>query len=55
MNAGSDKDPKDKKIKITILSKTEDDRLKLSEMTLVDTKTLYKRILKENSKQKKPA
>ena len=55
MNAGSDKEVAEKKIKIQVLSKTEDDKLKLSEMILVDTKTLYKRILKENSKQKKPA
>ena len=53
MNAGSDKEkPAEKKIKIHILSKTEDDRLKLSEMTLVDTKTLYKRILNEQKNRK---
>ena len=55
MNAGSDKeDIAEKKIKIQVLLKTEDDRLKLSEITLVDTKTIYNRILKENNKQKKP-
>jgi len=53
LNAGSDKEkPVEKKITIKILSKTEDDRLKLSEMTLVDTKTLYKRIMQERKDQK---
>ena len=49
MNGGSDKEDfnSEKKIKIKMLSKTTENLLKLSEITVVDTKTRYKELLSE--------
>ena len=53
MNAGSDKEDSmsEKKIKIKILSKTPENMLKLSEITIVDTKTRYIELLLEQKEK----